>query len=88
MKTPPPFRARTLLAEKRAHGAPLCQAPCANSIMLDGMSDQDSLAIRTAARDRAHHLIVEHSVKVVRVARHLIENKRISGAEFDALMIM
>jgi hypothetical protein len=54
--------------------------------ILGDISAEESLKIRTAARERAREIILANRTKVDRLAEYLIENGRISGFAFLELM--
>src|SRR5262249_23565137 len=54
--------------------------------VLGDISEEESLKIRTAARERAREIILANRTKVTRLAEYLIENGRISGFAFLELM--
>jgi ATP-dependent Zn protease len=54
--------------------------------ILGDISAEESLKIRTAARERAREIILANRSKVARLAEYLIENGRISGFAFLELM--
>jgi ATP-dependent Zn protease len=54
--------------------------------ILGDISEEESLKIRTAARERAREIILANRTKVARLAAYLIENGCISGLAFLDLM--
>jgi len=54
--------------------------------ILGDISAEESLKIRTAARERAREIILANRTKVDRLAEYLIEKGRISGFAFLELM--
>ena len=54
--------------------------------ILGDISAEESLKIRTTARERAREIILANRTKVDRLAEYLIENGRISGFAFLELM--
>jgi hypothetical protein len=54
-------------------------------ILGDEISEEESLKIRTAARQRAGELILANRANVERLARRLIENERVNPQNFWSL---